>query len=195
MKYIQNEKYRVVVQTSGENKFGAFFGKLKWGQNEEITRGDLNRWKIIQVQEHKNGLKKDAAKMIWSAYRRYRLGIWLKRKVLERQNKKSVFDADIIYIINVTIRRILNLDALDGNVSGFVEIKCGDKTFRSASIKNTSNSEWNESMNLHFWKKPEKISFAVIRETDHFIIGCSDMLLQYFSFDCGNQGIIYYPPL
>ena len=78
--------------------------------------------------------------MIWQSYRHWRnrieLGKWLEQRIEERN--KSVFEAEIIYILNVSIIRASNLlhpDNIENNGS-YAMIDCGGKQFKTQTIKN-----------------------------------------------------------
>lgn len=107
--------------------------------------------------------KKAAIRYIWSAYRRLCFKTLMDIKVQERHNKTTVFDADIIYILDIKVIR--GHDLVSG-INTFVDIKCVDKSYRTRSIQNTSNPEWNESVQFHFYQQPEEIIFNVMNKTE-----------------------------
>lgn len=146
-----------------------------------------------QRAEYLRNLKnmKRAIRTILTCYSKSRLNRWLNQKILERKNKKSVFDADVIYVLNVTIIRGLDLVEAKDSIGLSVRINCGRKSFESKYIENTSNPEWNESVQFHVHEQPKEISFTVVQRGDYseIDIGSYVMPLNAGDFKADNKGI------
>lgn len=154
-------------------KKSGFFGP------KNIWKSVANNWR--QNKEQKNlqepEVQQKAIQNIWSAY-----------------NKKSVFDADIIYILDVVIKRGYNLHLSNVRLNSFVKVKCGFRSFTTRIIRNTSSPEWNESIQFHFRQHaPREISFEVfnnqVNESNNHKYGDCNMEIDPDYFKSDHRGM------
>ena len=107
-----------------------------------------------------------------------------------KYDRRSVFDADIIYVLTVDIVRSSNLYTGSG---AFVQTQCGNKVFKSKTRSYAEwETKWNESTKFHFPHQPKRLSFAVIREEDDYEIGVFHMVVEPTYFEPNNPGILCY---
>ena len=114
---------------------------------------------------------------------------------MHKEIKKTVFEAETIYLLNLTIIRGRNIKSRGGS-SAMVE--CLDQEFKTAIIKNNNNPEWNKSTAMYFYRKPQKLVIKVLDHNEDKTIGApigynSINLDEYFHADSqGFEGNINY---
>ena len=101
---------------------------------------------------------KQATMIIWSAYRRNQLKLWMDDKVQERKQNRSIFDEEIIYLLNVTVRKGMNLQKRNN----YMRIQCFNHKYDTKTVQDSSNPEWNQSFTIKCYRQPEEIAFHVI---------------------------------
>ena len=105
-----------------------------------------------------------------------------------QKQEKSVFDADVIYLLDIVLIGVngLEIENQTENIEVYAILKCEDKQYRSPEHNCLSNQDWQAAIKWHFYLKPKSISINLYRieeEKDQHI-GCGTIdSRKYFRSD------------